>query len=128
PARRRCRRNLADRAVERTAQGTLHPASGGGRRMSDFRSREGEAPAEPEHDARRGSRPAQPRGGRRMKKPWYKEYFPATRPREARGGIKAQNKRGQFGESWWAQRWVSVLESFRIGARLKRGQAYARRG
>ena len=63
-----------------------------------------------------------------MSRPWYREYFPASRPRDAKGGIKAQNKRGQFGESWWAQRWVSVLDSFKIGARLKRGQAYARRG
>lgn len=79
---------------------------------------------------RRGSRPPRPNGdgGGEAKRPWYKEYFPATRPREARGGIKAQNKRGDFGESWWAKRWVSVLESFRIASRLKRGQAYARKG
>ncbi len=63
-----------------------------------------------------------------MRRRWHREFFPASRPREARGGIKAQNKRGQFGESWWAQRWVAVLESFKIGGRLKRGQAYARRG
>lgn len=63
-----------------------------------------------------------------MSKPWYREYFPASRPRDAKGGIKAHTKRGQFGESWWAQRWVAVLESFRIQSRLKRGQAYARRG
>ena len=49
-------------------------------------------------------------------------------PREARGGIKARTKRGTFGTSWWARRWVSVLEGFRIGARLGRGRSYARRG
>ena len=49
-------------------------------------------------------------------------------PREARGGIKAQSKRGTFGESWWARRWIAVLESFNIGARLGRGRSYARRG
>ena len=54
--------------------------------------------------------------------------FPASKPREAKGGIKAQSKRGAFGESWWAKRWISVLESFSVGARLGRGRSYARRG
>jgi uncharacterized Zn finger protein len=49
-------------------------------------------------------------------------------PREAKGGIKAQSKRGTFGESWWARHWIAVLESFDIGARLGRGRSYARRG
>src|SRR5438552_2123351 len=39
-------------------------------------------------------------------------YFPKSRPRAAKGGIKAQTKRGQFGASWWAKRWIAVLESF----------------
>src|SRR5207245_3287445 len=47
---------------------------------------------------------------------------------KAKGGIKAQSKRGTFGESWWARRWITVLESFHIGARLDRGRSYARRG
>ncbi len=55
-------------------------------------------------------------------------YFPASRPRAAKGGIKAQSKRGAFGESWWAKRWIAVLEGFDIGARLGRGRSYARRG
>jgi uncharacterized Zn finger protein len=54
--------------------------------------------------------------------------FPKSRPRAARGGIKAQSKRGAFGESWWARRWIEVLESFDIGARLGRGRSYARNG
>jgi uncharacterized Zn finger protein len=49
-------------------------------------------------------------------------------PREAKGGIKAQSKRGTFGESWWTRQWIAVLESFNIGARLGRGRSYARRG
>jgi uncharacterized Zn finger protein len=49
-------------------------------------------------------------------------------PRKAKGGIKAQSKRGTFGESWWARRWIAVLESFNIGARLGRGRSYARSG
>ena len=44
------------------------------------------------------------------------------------GGIKAQSKRGAFGETWWAKRWISTLESFNIGERLNRGKTYARGG
>ena len=58
----------------------------------------------------------------------YRDYYPPSRPREAKGGIKAQTKRGSFGQSWWAKRWIAVLESFDIGARLSRGRSYARRG
>ena len=57
----------------------------------------------------------------------YRRLKPSI-PREAKGGIKAQSKRGTFGESWWARRWIAVLESFNIGARLGRGRSYARRG
>jgi len=61
---------------------------------------------------------------------WYHDYvyFPPSQPRVAKGGIKAQSKRGAFGESWWARRWIAVLERFDIGARLGRGRSYARRG
>ena len=60
---------------------------------------------------------------------WYDyPFFKPSIPREARGGIKSQSKRGTFGESWWARRWIAVLESFDIGARLGRGRSYARRG
>jgi uncharacterized Zn finger protein len=61
---------------------------------------------------------------------WWDDfrYYPPSRPRAAKGGIKAQSKRGTFGESWWARRWIEVLESFDIGARLGRGRAYARSG
>jgi uncharacterized Zn finger protein len=59
---------------------------------------------------------------------WDREYFPPSRPLDAKGGIKSQARRGAFGESWWAKRWIAVLESFQIGARLQRGRSYARRG
>jgi uncharacterized Zn finger protein len=58
----------------------------------------------------------------------YYRYFPPSIPREAKGGIRAQSRRGSFGQSWWARRWIAVLEGFRIGARLNRGRSYARRG
>src|SRR5438874_12696749 len=60
---------------------------------------------------------------------WYRDfYFKRSKPRAAKGGIKAQSKRGQFGATWWGKRWVEVLESFDIGARLQRGRSYARGG
>ncbi len=60
---------------------------------------------------------------------WYfRDFYPRSRPKKAKGGIKAQSKRGQFGQSWWAKRWIAVLESFNIGARLGRGRSYARNG
>ena len=58
----------------------------------------------------------------------YNYYFPKSQVRKAKGGIKAQSKRGAFGTSWWAKRWIAVLESFNIGARLGRGRSYARKG
>lgn len=58
----------------------------------------------------------------------YYDYFKPSIPRSVKGGIKAQSRRGGFGESWWARRWIAVLESFNIGARLGRGRSYARNG
>ncbi len=55
----------------------------------------------------------------------YPDYRPVIR---ARGGIRAQSRRGDFGASWWARRWLQTLEEFRIGGRLGRGRSYARRG
>lgn len=62
--------------------------------------------------------------------PWYRDtpYFPKSKPRATRGGIKSKSKRGAFGESWWAKRWIQVLEGFNVGARLGRGRSYARSG
>ncbi len=55
-------------------------------------------------------------------------YFPPSKARAAKGGIKAQSQRGAFGQSWWAKRWIATLEGFDIGARLGRGRSYARKG
>ena len=60
--------------------------------------------------------------------PFRDFYFPPSTPRRVKGGIKSQTKRGTFGESWWGRRWIEVLESFQIGARLGRGRSYARSG
>lgn len=55
-------------------------------------------------------------------------YYPQTHARPVKDGIKTKSQRGAIGESWWSKRWVEVLESFDIGARLSRGRSYARRG
>jgi uncharacterized Zn finger protein len=57
---------------------------------------------------------------------WW-EYAP-SRPREARGGIKARSKRGTFAETWWGKRWLAALERLSVGGRLERGRSYARKG
>ncbi|MDB5035138.1 MAG: hypothetical protein JWQ98_2379 [Chlorobi bacterium] len=54
--------------------------------------------------------------------------FKSSRQRETGGGIKSRSQRGSFGTSWWAKRWISVLERFDLGPRLARGRAYARGG
>jgi uncharacterized Zn finger protein len=64
--------------------------------------------------------------GRKKWDEWdYYDYRPTI---NAKGGIKAQTKRGEFGASWWAKRWIAVLEGFDIGTRLQRGRSYARKG
>lgn len=53
--------------------------------------------------------------------------FPPSRPLPA-DGIRARSARGRIGQSWWSARFVAVLESFGMGARLARGKRYARSG
>lgn len=55
----------------------------------------------------------------------FADYRP---PRPVQGGLKARSARGAIGESWWARRFLAVLESFALGTRLTRGRAYARKG
>jgi uncharacterized Zn finger protein len=56
------------------------------------------------------------------------DYYEPSRPRQAKGGIKAQSKRGTFGTTWWGRRWMETLESFGLESRLARGRSYARSG
>ncbi len=63
-----------------------------------------------------------------MTGPGYWGYYPPAKPKQVKDGIKARSKRGSIGEKWWSKRWVDVLESFNIGARLGRGRSYARKG
>ena len=59
---------------------------------------------------------------------FYDHVYKPARPKEVKGGIKAQSKGGQFTKKWWSKRWIQTLESFDIGARLSRGRSYARKG
>lgn len=54
-------------------------------------------------------------------------YPPPSRPRPA-DGIRARSRQGAIGQTWWSQRFIEVLESFDMGARLTRGRRYARAG
>lgn len=54
--------------------------------------------------------------------------YPSSRPRRTASGIRAKSVRGAIGETWWSQRFISVLEGFGMGTRLTRGRAYARSG
>ncbi|MBX0330995.1 SWIM zinc finger family protein [Oscillochloris sp. ZM17-4] len=58
----------------------------------------------------------------------HTDSWPERRPRIPANGIKAKSQRGEFGETWWARRWIEVLEGFGFGTRLTRGRSYARNG
>ncbi|MCE2498434.1 MAG: SWIM zinc finger family protein [Nitrosopumilaceae archaeon] len=55
-------------------------------------------------------------------------WYGRRKIRNVKGGIRAQSRRGSFGDSWWAKRWNAVLDGYDIGERLSRGRTYARRG
>ena len=62
---------------------------------------------------------------------WWNDYygFPKkSKPRGVEGGIKTRSRQGAIGATWWSRRWIEVLESFDMGARLSRGRSYARQG
>ena len=58
----------------------------------------------------------------------YWNYYKPARPKEVKNGIKAKSRSGDIGKTWWSKRWISVLQSFNMGARLTRGRSYARKG
>src|SRR5262245_25576882 len=49
-------------------------------------------------------------------------------PRLPSHGITAHTRRGAFGKSWWASRWIAALEQLVNPGRLQRGRTYARAG
>ena len=55
-------------------------------------------------------------------------FFTPSRPLSVKGGIRSQSGRRKGEPSWWAERWMDVLNGFNMGARLGRGRSYARQG
>ena len=58
----------------------------------------------------------------------YGAGFPAAGPLPATGGVSLKKPNTEFGDSWWSRRFLELLESFGLGARLERGREYARTG
>jgi hypothetical protein len=58
--------------------------------------------------------------------PW--RAFPASKPLPVDGGLATRRQRGAMADSWWSRRFVEVLESYGLGARMQRGRRYARTG
>jgi uncharacterized Zn finger protein len=55
----------------------------------------------------------------------------AAGPRRAyatKGGIKSGNKQGNYGRTWWGDRWLKVFEPSAVEARLSQGRSYAKDG
>lgn len=59
---------------------------------------------------------------------YYWNYYTPKPPKPVKDGIKTKSQRGKIGVNWWSRRWLNVLESMGMGARLGRGRSYARRG
>lgn len=59
---------------------------------------------------------------------WDWDGYTRAPRRKADHGTKAKSQRGAIGEKWWSKRFVALLESFDMGARLTRGRSYARSG
>lgn len=64
--------------------------------------------------------------GRRWDASW--DRYPASKPLTAEGGIATRRQRGQMADTWWSKRFIDVLESYGLGARMQRGRRYARAG
>lgn len=56
-----------------------------------------------------------------------KRRYPVRIPRYA-AGIRAQETRSGAARSWWAKRWLALLEALGIKGRLGRGRNYAMSG
>ena len=55
---------------------------------------------------------------------WWERHGPGLPSH----GIRAHTRRGAFGKTWWATRWIAALERLVNPARLARGRNYARTG
>lgn len=62
--------------------------------------------------------------GAEARGPWFEPSV----PRPVEGGLATSKQRGAMAATWWSQRFVQVLESYGLGARMQRGRRYARQG
>lgn len=63
---------------------------------------------------------------RRWGDPW--ERFYESEPIPVDDGIATTKTRGAMAEQWWSKRFVEVLDTYGLGARMQRGKRYARSG
>jgi uncharacterized Zn finger protein len=57
------------------------------------------------------------------------DWYPKAKPRRPADGIRAKTGRGQqFGQTWWAGKWLAALQRLVDPGRLSRGRSYARSG
>lgn len=56
------------------------------------------------------------------------QRYPASVPLPADGGVRTSRQRGPMAATWWSRRFVEVLESYGLAARLQRARRYARQG
>ena len=63
---------------------------------------------------------------RKWDDPWQR--YPASVPLPVAGGVVTSRQRGPMSTTWWSRRFVDVLESYGLGARMQRGRRYARTG
>lgn len=54
--------------------------------------------------------------------------FTASKPIPVEDGIATRKQRGAMADTWWSQRFITMLESFGLGGRMDRGRRYARKG
>ena len=57
---------------------------------------------------------------------WHR-YSPSV-PLKTEDGIATSKQRGPMAASWWSCRFIEVLESYGLGARMQHGRRYARTG
>lgn len=59
---------------------------------------------------------------------YYWNYYTPKPPKSVKNGIKTKSQHGAIAKTWWSKRWLAVLETLGMGARLDRGRRYARQG
>ena len=100
----RQRRSVDHQALECRAEGAVRTAGRCVRRMSRCAAKHGGE--------------ERPGGETMVTERWWRDrpVLHAVAAPEGRGRHQGAVQRGGFGESWWAKRWIQVLESFDIGA------------